>query len=456
MFTVAIVGRPNVGKSTLFNKLVGSKSAIVYDLPGVTRDRKEASVTYDESSFKLIDTAGFAEDTTELLVKNIIKQIDYALAEADLILFMLDAKAGLTSADLELANYLRKKNKDIILLINKAESKIKQITDNEIYKLGFKQQIFISAEHKIAFIDLLHEICIREQAYRKDHATELETEKGIRIAIVGKPNVGKSTFINKLIQSERLLTNDESGTTRDAIEIAWDFNGQKITLVDTAGMRKRARLKENIEKFSVEDSLKAIRFAEICIIIFDATQFKLEKQDINIASHVAKEGRGLVLVLNKIDLLTPQKIEEVLSEINYQVAKYLPQNRQLKIIKISAKQAKNLDNVIETALETHQNWNKKLDTALLNKWLKYVTHQHAAPLYKGKEVRFKYITQIKARPPTFVIMTNQPEQIPDSYIRYLKKSLVEDFELLGINPRFIFKKPNNPYSRKEGTKTIKK
>ena len=459
MFTVSIVGRPNVGKSTIFNSLVGKKSAIVYDMPGVTRDRKEAIAKISDLRFKLIDTAGFEGYKGNVLEKDIAKQIDLAVEAADLLLLVFDAKDGLVTLDHEFISYLRKKSKDLVLIVNKSEIRKKNITNNDIYRTGFDEVIYLSAEHRIGYDELYAQLSAHYFKYQKIYADLLKEDtkdKAIKITIIGKPNVGKSTLINSFLDEDRLITCDESGTTRDSIEISWHYKKQKITLIDTAGIRKRTRVKEKIEKLSYEDSLKAVRFSEVCVLLFDATQNKLERQDVNIASHVIDEGRALIIVLNKIDLLSKEELIKTKEEIQYQIGKYVPQNKELKILTISAKQKINIFSVIEDVLQVYKNWNLRIATNTLNRWLKYVINEHRPPLYRGKELRLKYITQIKSRPPTFVVTANYPDKISDSYIRYLKKSLVESFNFSGVNPRLIFKKTSNPYIDKKPLRTEKK
>ena len=460
MFTVAIIGRANVGKSTLFNCLAKKKAAIVHNYPGVTRDRKEEQVEFLGLKFNLIDTAGYESEANKLFARDLIKQINFAVDNADLLLFLLDAKAGITAEDYDFVNYIRKKNKDIILVINKAESKQKSIDSNEILKIGFKNIVYLSAEHRIGFQDLFTELNYFYQKYQNIYADIEESyinDKGkIRVAIVGKPNVGKSTFINALLKEDRLLVADHSGTTRDAINIDWHYKGKDIILVDTAGIRKRSKIIEKLEKLSYEDSLKAIRFANICVLLFDATQKKLEKQDLAIISHIIDEGRGLVIAINKVDLLKQTELKELFLELEYQITKYASSNKYIKIYAVSAKTGQAVEQVLNVAINIYDNWNLRVDTNSLNRWLNYVVVKHTPPLYKGKDHKFKYITQIKTRPPTFVIMTNYPDKIPESYITYLKKSLVDNFALSGVNPRLIFKKNKNPYSGKQGSKSIKK
>ena len=316
-FTVAIVGRPNVGKSTLFNSLAKKKSAIVYDCPGVTRDRKEENIDFLGLQLKLIDTAGFESQKKEILLKDISEQIDFAVSEADILLFLLDAKSGILPDDHNFIKYIRKKNKEIILVVNKSESKQKSMLSDDILRLGFKRIVYLSAEHRIGFQELFLEINDCYTQYQSlygdiQNANELHNNnKSIKIAIVGKPNVGKSTFINKLLGTNRLITANESGTTRDAIEISWEYKNNNITLIDTAGIRKRSKIQQKLEKLSYEDSLKAIRFTQICILLFDATQKKLEKQDLSIIEHIVNEGRGLIIILNKSDLLSDKQLQEI-------------------------------------------------------------------------------------------------------------------------------------------------
>ena len=342
----------------------------------------------------------------------------------------------------------------MIIPVNK-----KNITNNDIYRTGFDEVIYLSAEHRIGYDELYAQLSAHYFKYQKIYADLLKEDtkdKAIKITIIGKPNVGKSTLINSFLDEDRLITCDESGTTRDSIEISWHYKKQKITLIDTAGIRKRTRVKEKIEKLSYEDSLKAVRFSEVCVLLFDATQNKLERQDVNIASHVIDEGRALIIVLNKIDLLSKEELIKTKEEIQYQIGKYVPQNKELKILTISAKQKINIFSVIEDVLQVYKNWNLRIATNTLNRWLKYVINEHRPPLYRGKELRLKYITQIKSRPPTFVVTANYPDKISDSYIRYLKKSLVESFNFSGVNPRLIFKKTSNPYIDKKPLRTEKK
>ena len=459
MFTVTIAGRPNVGKSTLFNSLVRKKSAITYNQPGITRDRKEEIAHILGSEVKLIDTAGFELDSKKILAKDIAKQINYAVEEADLVLLVIDAKSGLTNEDFEFVSYIRKKDQPIILIINKSESKAKNIDQNEVYRLGFQTNIYMSAEHHIGYTELFEEIDSHHQTYLKDYA-ELEgaeTKDDLTLTIIGKPNVGKSTLINSLVDKDRLITCDESGTTRDSISVKWEYKGKKISLIDTAGIRKKNKIVDKkylIEKLSIFDSLKAIRFSQICILLLDATQSQMEKQDMVIASHAIAEGRGLLVALNKCDLLEPEELNKVIDEIKYQLSKYIPQNKDLTIFTISAKYKTNIFKLIDTSFEVHKNWNFKIATSELNKWLAFATTEHRPALEKGREVRLKYISQIKSRPPTFSITTNHPDKISDSYIRYLKKSLVDSFDLKGVIPRFILKKSHNPYSKNKNNASI--
>ena len=458
-FTVAIIGRPNVGKSTLFNSLLRKKSAIVYDYPGVTRDRKEAKVDFLGLKFKLIDTAGYEVIKNQTYGKSLAKQIDLAVSDADLLLLVLDAKTGVIAEDYDFIDYIRKKNKDVLLIVNKSESNQKNLLSHDVHKFGFTETVFLSAEHRIGYDDLFTHI---NNFYHKyldiygEIAQEERDTKTMRVAIVGKPNVGKSTFINSLIGSERLLAADESGTTRDAIEIPWQYKEHPITLIDTAGIRKRAKIQQKLDKLSYEDSLKAIRFSDICILLLDATQTKLERQDLTIISHIISEGRGLVIALNKSDLLSKEALEQAISEVDYQISKYATQNKSIKTYAVSAIKGRHIKNVINITTEIYKNWNIRIPTSQLNDWLNKACAVHSPPLYKGKEVKLKYITQIKSRPPTFVIMSNHPDKILASYLKYLKNSLIEDFDLFGINPRLILKKISNPYDNKKNSfKTIK-
>jgi len=457
MFTISIVGRPNVGKSTLFNSLVGEKKAIILDMPGVTRDRKEAFAKLYDIDFKLIDTAGYENGSDKINDKEIFKQINFAMDESDLIYLVIDAKYGINKLDLDFINIVRKKNKDVILLINKSEVKAKNISEDEIYKIGFKKFLYLSAEHRIGYDELYSFTLNYYNQYKEIYAiSDLEKQVGIRVAIVGKPNVGKSTLINNLLSSDRLLVRDEIGTTRDSIEVPFKYNNESFILIDTAGIRKRTKINNKLDMLSYEDSFKAVRFADICVLLIDVTKGALEKQDLYIASHIIREGRGVVVILNKSDLVSNEKLEVIKDEVSYQINKYIPQNRSLKITTISAKYKRNLDYMMQVIALVNENWNFHIKTSQLNMWLKNTVLEHRPALYKGKEVRLKFINQTKTRPPTFVITCNYPDKLSESYIRYLKNSLVDNFALSGVNPRFIFKKEGNPYLNKKSKNTIKK
>ncbi|MCE3232180.1 MAG: GTPase Der [Rickettsiaceae bacterium] len=452
MFTVAIIGRPNVGKSTLFNRLTGKKHALVDDMPGVTRDRREGQGRIASLEFKLIDTAGLEEAEADALETRMMKQTETAVDEADLCLMMIDGRAGLTPADKFFAKWLRKKDREIVLIVNKCEGTQGDDGINEAFKLGFKRIIPISAEHNEGMADLYDAIA----PYKEEHDArmgELNVErendgedKSIQIAIVGRPNTGKSTLLNKLCGEERVLTGPEAGITRDSIAIDWEFEGKKIRLIDTAGIRRRANVTGKLEKLSVGDSLRALRYAHIAILMIDAT-IPFEKQDLSIAEQIIREGRAVVIALNKWDLIKEKK--EALKELEYAVEQVLPAIKGVPLVPISALNGQHIRDVIKACLKAYEVWNKRVTTSHLNEWLRVAESEHLPPLGKNKKrIRLKYITQGNRRPPTFTIFANRPEDLPDSYKRYITNALREYFGLPGVPMRVMFRKNDNPYDKK--------
>ena len=443
-FTIAIVGRPNVGKSTLFNRLVGRRLALVDDLPGVTRDRREADATMGDLSFRVIDTAGLEEAAPASLETRMRRQTEAAIAGADLILFLIDARAGVTPADEHFAAIVRASGRPVALLANKAESRAADTGVLEAYSLGFGEPIPVSAEHGIGMPDIYDALRAAMTAEGEPGSgASLDGErKPVGVAIIGQPNAGKSTLVNRLIGEERMLTGPEAGITRDAIAVEWEWQGRPFRLVDTAGIRRKAKVVGKLEKLSVGDALRAIRFAEVVVLVMDATE-PLEKQDLQLADLVAQEGRALVLALNKWDLIgDPQ---QTLKALKSDLDETLTQVRGVPMIPISAKSGRGLDELMRAVTAIYATWNKRVPTAALNRWLGVTIERHPPPAVSGRRIKLKYLTQSKTRPPTFFLSCSRPEALPDAYRRYLVNGLREDFDLAGVPIRLMLRRDANPY-----------
>lgn len=457
--TVAIVGRPNVGKSTLFNRLVGRRLALVDDQPGVTRDRREGEARLGETTITVIDTAGLEEAGDETLAGRMRRQTEAAVADADIVVFMIDARAGVTPSDQHFAAIVRVSGKPVVLVANKAEGRAADAGLLDAYSLGFGEPVALSAEHGIGVPDLFEAIAAAAPAVAgaegdEQEAAEAEADadaesagpRPLKIAVVGQPNAGKSTLVNRLIGEERLLTGPEAGITRDAIAVDWTWRGKLFELVDTAGIRRRAKVVEKLEKLSVGDALRAIRFAEVVVLLMDATA-PLEKQDLQIASLVAEEGRALVLALNKWDLVADRQAR--LAEIRADLGETLVQVRGVPMVPISGLTGAGLDGLMETVLAIHATWNKRVATAALNRWLQASVERHPPPAVSGRRVKLKYLTQSKTRPPTFYLSCSRPEALPESYRRYLVNGLRDDFGLDGVPIRLMVRSERNPYEDKK-------
>jgi len=467
-FKAAIIGRPNVGKSTLFNRLAGRRLALVDDTPGVTRDRRIHPAKLYDLHFDVIDTAGFEVAAAGTLQARMREQTEIAIREADLVFFMLDAKAGLTPDDRTFAEIVRKSGKPVVLVANKSEARGAQAGLLEGYELGLGEPVAISAEHGQGLPDLrdaVIEAIGEERAFADDEDEDdivavsdtlvgedisdpdaepaYDETKPMRIAVIGRPNAGKSTLINALIGQERLLTGPEAGITRDSISVDWEWRGRAMKLFDTAGMRRKAKVQEKLEKLSVADGLRAIRFAEVVIVVLDST-IPFEKQDLQLADLIIREGRAAVIAFNKWDLIdNPQ---EALAELREKTTRLLPQVRGIQAVPVSAETGRGLDRLMDAVLKTHRIWNTRISTARLNRWLEKTVGHHPPPAVSGRRLKIKYITQVKTRPPGFVLSCTRPDEVPASYVRYLVNGLRETFDIPGVPVRVSISASDNPYA----------
>jgi len=447
IFTVAIVGRPNVGKSTLFNRLAGERLALIDDQPGLTRDWREAETSLGPLTVRLIDTAGLEPGDTGLTGR-MRKQTEAAIARADLVLFLVDARTGVVPADEILADLVRGSGKPVLVAVNKCEGRATEFAAYEAYALGLGEPLPISAEHDLGIGDLREAI---EQAYRgqadaaeapREEPSEFGTPRPLRIAIVGRPNVGKSTLINALLGEERMITGPEAGITRDAIASELEWNGRSLLLFDTAGLRRKMRVSERAETLSIGDALKAIRFAEIVVLLLDAER-PFEKQDLQIADLIAEEGRALVIAVNKWDLVRDRG--EHLAALRETCQRLLPQVKGVALVPISAASGAGLDKLMQAILAAEELWNRRLKTHTLNQWLRETIEAHPPPAVSGRRIKLRYITQANARPPTFVLFCSQPKALPKSYSRYLVNSLRDSFDMPGVPIRLNLRKGDNPF-----------
>ncbi|OGN44926.1 MAG: ribosome biogenesis GTPase Der [Caulobacterales bacterium RIFCSPHIGHO2_01_FULL_70_19] len=441
---VAIVGRPNVGKSTLFNRLVGKRLALVDDRPGVTRDRRYADGNIGDMDLTLIDTAGYEDVTDESLEARMREQTEAAIADAELILFMMDAREGVTSLDRIFAERLRKVDKPVILLANKSESRESGGGVGEAHGLGFGEPVALSAEHGEGMADLYAAIVQASADIELAESDGEEADKPIRIAVIGRPNAGKSTLINRLLGEDRLLTGPEAGITRDSISVDWEYEGRAVRFVDTAGMRRKARVQEKLEKLSVADTIRAITFAEVVVLVMDKDN-AFDIQDLQLADLVEREGRALVYVASKWDL--EEEPQARLAELKRLADDKLPQLKGSPFVALSAHSGRGVERLMPAVLQAHDTWSVKVKTRDLNDWLALAVQRHPPPAVDGKRIKPKYIAQTKARPPTFVLFSSRASAMPDHYKRYLVNSIRESFDLPGTPIRLTVKSGSaNPYA----------
>ncbi len=448
-FTIAIIGRPNVGKSTLFNALVGQKLALVDDEPGVTRDRREGSARLGDLEFTVIDTAGLDEGAKGSLTARMQEQTETAIALADALMFVIDARAGLTPNDRAFADFARRANKPVVLVANKSEGKHGEVGAMESYALGLGDPVQISAEHGEGMGELYDALAALMPAPEEeldDEAVSDEdiAQRPIRVAIVGRPNAGKSTLINHLLGEERLLTSAEAGTTRDSISVEITWQGRDFRVFDTAGLRRRSRIEEKLEKLSVADALRAVRFAEVVVLMMDA-QNRFEEQDLRIADLIEREGRAIVLAVNKWDLM---ERKHLISALRSDADHWLPQVKGAPIVAVSGLMGEGIDRLMKAIQDAYAVWNKRVPTAALNRWFEQAIQANPPPAVSGRRLKLNYITQTKGRPPSFVLFCSRADAVPQSYLRYLTNSLREAFDLPGTPVRITLREKANPFAHK--------
>ncbi|MBT3533812.1 MAG: ribosome biogenesis GTPase Der [Rhodospirillaceae bacterium] len=465
-FTISIVGRPNVGKSTLFNRLVGKRLALVDDRPGVTRDRREGEGRIAGLKFRLFDTAGLEDADAASMEGRMQRQTETALDDADLALMLIDGRAGVTPLDQHFAGWLRRRNQPVLLLANKCEGAAGTGGMAESWSLGLGEPLAISAAHGEGLVALHDGILAAMEAYDAKNLTAVgdDSENGdtgetfnadsddedevdpiLQLAILGRPNAGKSTLVNRLLGEERQITGPEPGLTRDAIGVAWQWRQQQIRLIDTAGLRKQAKVSEKLEKLAADDAVRAMEYAQVVVLLLDA-RAPLERQDLNIAARTLEEGRALIVAANKWDLVTDRRA--AMEQLRDRLETSLTQARGVPVVTLSALTGQGVEKLMPAVTGVYKRWQQRISTAALNRWLKDMTESHPPPLGQhGRRIRLRYMTQAKTRPPTFVIFTNLPN-LPDAYSRYLQNGLREKFDLPGVPLRILLRQQDNPYAKK--------
>ncbi|MGN6287440.1 MAG: ribosome biogenesis GTPase Der [Afipia sp.] len=457
-FTIAIIGRPNVGKSTLFNRLVGQKLALVDDQPGVTRDRREGLGKLGDLQFTIIDTAGLDQGPRGSLTARMQEQTEAAIASADALMFVFDARMGLTPTDRAFADFARRANKPVVLIANKSEGKHGEAGAMESYALGLGDPVPISAEHGEGLSDLYDALralmpeppADEDEDILPDHEEDDSGTRPIRVAVLGRPNAGKSTLINHLLGEERLLTSPEAGTTRDSIAVDLSWQGRDFRVFDTAGLRRRSRIEDKLEKLSVSDALRAVRFAEVVVLMMDA-QHRFEEQDLRLADLIAREGRAVVLAVNKWDLMdrAPSQIAKLRETADH----LLPQLKGAPVVAVSGMMGEGIDRLMKGIEDAYATWNRRVSTSQLNRWFEQAVAANPPPAVSGRRLKLNYITQTKSRPPSFVIFCTRADAVPESYLRYLTNSMRETFKLPGTPIRITLREKANPFAHKARRKS---
>jgi GTP-binding protein len=442
--TVAIVGRPNVGNSTLFNRLVGKRLALVDDRPGVTRDRREGEARLLGLEFRVIDTAGYEDEDPVSLPGRMRQQTEAAVREADAALFMIDAREGLTPLDEEIGRWLRAESTPVVVVANKAEAASGESGALEAYRLGLGDPVAISAEHGEGIAGLFSALLPHVEGKESDEEEEPGEDAPLKLAIVGRPNAGKSTLVNRMLGEERMITGPEAGITRDSISLDWEWEGRRVRLVDTAGLRKRAKIDDKLERLSAADSRRAIDYAEVVVLLLDATR-GLESQDLKIASQVLEEGRALVIAVNKWDVA--EQASSLFNGIKAALGEGLAQLREVPLLTVSAKTGKGIDTILKVGFDLREAWSRRVSTGELNRWFEAATEANPPPAPKGRRIKLRYITQVNTRPPTFVVFGNRTEELPESYRRYLVNALRRDLGLGEVPVRLNFRGRTNPFDK---------
>jgi GTP-binding protein len=439
---VVILGRPNVGKSTLFNRLVGKRLALVDDTPGVTRDRREGQGKLLDLAFTIVDTAGLEEAAVQSLVGRMREQARAALNEADVALFVVDARTGLTEGDRHFARWLREEGRvPVVLVANKAEGRAGETGLFEAFELGLGEPVPLSAEHGEGLADLYAALLphIPEPAPEEEVPEE---DRPLQLAIVGRPNAGKSTLINRILGEERLLTGPEAGITRDSIRVPMEWQGRRVDLIDTAGQRRRAKVVDKLERLAIQDADRAVDFAEVVILLLDATR-GLEAQDLRIADRVLEEGRALVIALNKWDVAEDQS--RLFNGVKAALEEGLSQVKGVPVLTVSAKTGKGIDTLLKASFEARDRWSRRVPTGQLNRWFEGAIARNPPPAPGGRRIRLRYVTQARSRPPTFIVFGNRLDELPDSYSRYLVNQMRDELDLMGVPIRLTLKSSRNPY-----------